>query len=98
MRAYLLLVLLILRGATNSISAALKGRDAMEKAVALDPAYLDAHDGLFQFYQRAPWPIGGTSRAAAHLEEIRKRDPDRATVLEAIAKTNAKDYAAAFKI
>lgn len=82
----------------HSISAALKGRDAMEKAVAIDPGYLDARDGLFQLYQRAPWPIGSSAKAAAHLEEIRKRDPDRATILGAIAKTNAKDFDAAFRI
>ena len=82
----------------HSISAAMKGRDAMEKAVAIDPGYLDAHDGLFQLYQRAPWPIGSNAKAAAHLEEIRKRDPDRAMILGAVARTNAKEYDAAFRI
>jgi tetratricopeptide (TPR) repeat protein len=83
---------------TNSVSAATKGREAMEKAVALDPGYLDAREGLFQFYQRAPWPIGSSAKAAAHLEEIRKRDPDRATVLAVLGRANAKDYAGAFKL
>lgn len=83
---------------TTSISAATKGRDAMEKAVKLDPGYLDAREGLFQFYERAPWPIGSSAKAAAHLEEIRKRDPDRATVLSVLSKVRAKDYAAAFAL
>lgn len=87
-----------LAGRTHSIGAATKGRDAMEKAVALKPDHLDAREGLVQFYQRAPWPIGSSAKAAAHLEEIRKRDSDRATVLSVMLKTNAKDYSAAFKL
>jgi tetratricopeptide (TPR) repeat protein len=83
---------------TNSISAATKGRDAMEKALALDPDYLDAREGLIQFYQRAPWPIGSSAKAAAHLAELRKRDPDRATVLSVMMKANAKDFTAAFQL
>ncbi len=87
-----------LAGRTSSISAATKGRDAMEKAVALKPDYLDAREGLVQFYQRAPWPIGSNAKASAHLEEIRRRDPDRATVLSVMMKTTAKEYPAAFKL
>lgn len=87
-----------LAGSTNSISAATKGRDAMEKAVRLDPDYLDAREGLVQFYQRAPWPIGSSAKADAHLEEIRKRDPHRAAMLSVIVKAAAKDFAAAFKL
>ena len=83
---------------TTSYAAATKGRDAMEKAVTLKPDYLDAHEGLVQFYQRAPWPIGSSAKANAHLEEIRKRDPDRAAVLSVLLKTNAKEYPAAFKL
>jgi tetratricopeptide (TPR) repeat protein len=83
---------------THSFSAASRGRDAMEKAIVLKPDHVDARDGLFQFYQRAPWPLGSTAKAAAQLEEIRKYDPERATVLSVIAKANAKDYAAAFQL
>lgn len=82
----------------TSFSAATKGRDAMEQAIALDPGDLDAREGLMQFYERAPWPLGSSAKAAAQLEEIRRRDPDRATVLGVIGKANAKDYAAAFGI
>src|SRR5439155_1976850 len=71
---------------TRSYSAATRGRDAMEKAVALDPDYVDAREGLYQFYQQAPWPIGSSSKAAAQLAEIAKRDPDRATVLSVLTK------------
>lgn len=81
---------------TKSPFAATKGRDAMEKALALDPEYRDAREGLFQFYQRAPWPLGSTTKAAAQLEEIRKRDPVRALALSAGLKANANDFPAAF--
>ena len=87
-----------LAGRTNSLSAATKGRDAMEKAIGIDPDYLEAREGLFQFYQRAPWPIGSSAKAAVQLEEIRKRDPDLATVLAVTSKTKQKDFAAAFKM
>src|SRR6185436_670005 len=39
-----------------------------------------------------------SAKAAAHLEEIRKRDPDRAAALSALARGNAKDFPAAFKL
>jgi len=85
-------------GRTNSLLAATRGREAMEKALALDPDYLDAREGLFQFYQRAPWPLGSSTKAAAQLEEIRRRDPDLATVLSVGVRLNARDYAGAFQL
>lgn len=83
---------------TRSPFAATHGRDAMEKALALEPDYLEAREGLFQFYQRAPWPLGSSAKAAAHLAEIRQRDPARGAALEAGMKANAKDFAAAFAL
>lgn len=85
-------------GRTNSLVAATRGREAMERALAIDPGYLDAREGLFQFYQRAPWPLGSSAKAAAQLEEIRRRDPDLATVLSVGTRINAKDYAGAFQL
>jgi tetratricopeptide (TPR) repeat protein len=89
---------LSLASRTSSISAVIKGRDAMEKALTIDPGYNDARDGLYQFYIGAPWPFSSGAKAAAHLEEIRKRDPERAAALSALAKGNAKDFATAFKL
>jgi tetratricopeptide (TPR) repeat protein len=82
----------------SSLAAALKGRDAMEKSLTINPDNLDTREGLFRFYDGAPWPIGSGSKAAKQLEEIRKRDADRATVLSVIGKANAKDFPAAFKL
>jgi tetratricopeptide (TPR) repeat protein len=83
---------------TRSYSAATRGRDAMEKALTMDAGNLDAREGLFQFYTRAPWPLGSSAKAAAQLAEIRKHDPDRGAVLAVIAKADAKDYAGAFAL
>jgi tetratricopeptide (TPR) repeat protein len=82
----------------TSLSAANKGREALEKCLQLDPENLDARDSLYQFYSQAPWPISSTSKAAAQLEEVRKRDPDRAMIMSVVEKVRSKDYAAAFKI
>ncbi len=83
---------------TSSLSAARKGRDALEKALTLNPDDLDAREGLMQFYQRAPWPLGSSAKAAAQLEEIRRRDPTRATTLSILNRANAKDYEGAFQL
>jgi tetratricopeptide (TPR) repeat protein len=83
---------------TRSLSAATRGRDAMEKSLTLDPHNLDAREGLWRFYSEAPLWLGDSAKAAKQLEEIRKRDPDRATVMQVQTKANAKDYTAAFKL
>lgn len=85
-------------GKTRSISAATKGRDAMEKSLTLDPNNVEARAGLWRFYTEAPWPLGSGSKASAHLEEIRKRDPKRATQLLIDAHTRAKKYDEAFRV
>jgi tetratricopeptide (TPR) repeat protein len=87
-----------LAGRNNSFTAAIRGRDAMEASLRIDPENLDARQGLMQFYQRAPWPLGSSAKADAQLEEIRRRDPDLATALSVNAKADAKDYAAAFQL
>ncbi|WP_414661492.1 tetratricopeptide repeat protein [Horticoccus sp. 23ND18S-11] len=87
-----------LAGRSNSLSYATKGRDALEKAVALDPKNLNAREGLFHFYQRAPWPIGSSAKAGAQLDAIRQLSPDLATVLSVTTKVTAKDYTAAFTL
>jgi tetratricopeptide (TPR) repeat protein len=89
---------LLLASRTTSYGAATRGRDAMEKAIKLNPDDIEARAGLMQFYQRAPWPLGSNSKAVAQLEEIRKRDPDRATVLTVTLKTAEKDFTGAFNL
>lgn len=83
----------------TSLSAASKGREMLEKAIALKPDYVDAREALYQYYSQAPFFAGGSSsKAKTQLEEIKKYAPDRAIILSIIARTSAKDYAAAFKI
>lgn len=83
---------------TRSYSAATRGRDAMKKSLTINPENLDAREGLYRFYREAPWPLGSTSRADAQLEEIRRRDPDRATVIAVASRIAAKDFTAAFRL
>ena len=59
----------------HSYSYATRGRNAMEKAVRLDPGFIDARMGLMQFYARAPWPLGSKARARAQADEIARRNP-----------------------
>ncbi len=88
-----------LAGRTNSLSAAREGKAALEKAVGMDPSNLDAREGLFQFYLRAPFFVGGsTAKADAELAQIRARDPERATALAVLARASMKDYAGAFRL
>ena len=76
----------------NSYSLATKGRDAMIKAVSMDPEDLDARDGLMQFYARAPWPLGDKDKAREQISEIAKRDPVRGLVAEAFLAIADKRY------
>jgi tetratricopeptide (TPR) repeat protein len=82
----------------RSYGAASRGRDAMEKSLALDPANLDARIGLFHFYRQAPWPLGSSAKAARQLEEIRKRDPALGTSLAVATKADAGDFPEAFRL
>jgi len=89
---------LLLADKKFSLSAANHGRAALEKAVELDPANLDAREGLFLFHEQAPWPIGDSAKAAAQLEAIRERDPALAITLDISCKIKAKDYDDAFRL
>ena len=43
----------------------------------MNPDDMEARDGLMQFYAKAPWPLGDSSRALSMAGEIAKRDPKR---------------------
>jgi tetratricopeptide (TPR) repeat protein len=52
-----------------------KVQHAFERAVQLDPEYLDARTGLLDFYRMAPGFMGGgMDKARVQAAEIRKRD------------------------
>lgn len=60
----------------SAASLAGKTKAEFEKAVALNPNYLDARFALLQFYAIAPGIVGGSfDKAAEQASEIKKRDP-----------------------
>ena len=69
-----------------------------ERAVQLDPEYVDARAGLVDFYRLAPGIMGGgMDKAHAQVAEIRKRAPLRGAYLAATLAQQEKklDVAAA---
>jgi tetratricopeptide (TPR) repeat protein len=70
-------VTLLIADRDNSLGLALDGRDAMAKAIAMNPADLEACEGLMRFCAKAPWPLGEPDHALALAAEIAKRDPRR---------------------
>ncbi|MEO6568389.1 MAG: tetratricopeptide repeat protein [Opitutaceae bacterium] len=84
----------------SSIGLAKKGRDAMEKSLTMDPENMEARVGLWRFYSSAPRSLGlgDDAKAAVQLEEIRKRDPNRASMLLIDAQLRAKHFGQAFKL
>ncbi|MSU69653.1 MAG: tetratricopeptide repeat protein [Opitutaceae bacterium] len=82
----------------KALSAATTGRDAMERALILDPGNLDARTGLLQFYSQAPWPIGSSAKAYAQAEEIRKRNATRGLLAFVTLKVGERKYSEAFAL
>jgi tetratricopeptide (TPR) repeat protein len=70
-------VTMLLADRDNSLGLALEGRDAMARAIAMNPSDLEAREGLMRFCAKAPWPLGDPDRALAQAAEIAKRDPKR---------------------
>ena len=62
---------------SRSFAYAVRGRDAMEKALALDPRQLDCRDGLMRFYAKAPWPLGDAAEALRQAGQIAAQDRPR---------------------
>src|SRR5438874_8971639 len=53
-----------------------KTKAEFERAVALDPNYIDARFGMLEYYLAAPSFMGGSEeKAIAEANEIKKRDP-----------------------
>jgi tetratricopeptide (TPR) repeat protein len=73
-----------------------KVKAEFERAVALDPGYLDAREGLMEFYLQAPGVMGGSpEKAREQVSEIRRRDPYRGVLLSAQLAVRNKDLAGA---
>ena len=75
---------------------ALKARQYLEKAVALDPRNREARNDLFDFYLNAPGFLGGgLEKAAASAETIATERPPEYEFEEAQISDRRKDYPAA---
>ncbi len=70
-------VTMLIADRDNSFGLAINGRDAMARAIAMNPADLDASEGLMRFCAKAPWPLGNPEKALVLADEIAKRDPRR---------------------
>jgi len=70
-------VCLLLADRNDSLGLALEGSRDMAKAIEMNPEDMEARDGLMQFYAKAPWPLGDSSRALSMAGEIARRDPKR---------------------
>ncbi|HUR95318.1 MAG TPA: hypothetical protein VMY76_12085 [Gemmatimonadales bacterium] len=65
----------------GAIGKVKKGRAAVERAIALDPANLEARTTLMQFLLQAPGFVGGSRDGArAQALEIERRDRERGLV------------------
>ena len=83
-------------GMTKKFGLAKRARGALERAVELSPASIEARSGLIQFHLLAPGLVGGsTSKARAHADEIAKRSPFRGALARAWIAEDRKDYAQA---
>ncbi len=77
----------------TSIGYARRGRDALLKAVQLEPDVIAYREGLVAFYRKAPGIVGGSmAKAYAEADEITKRDPVRGSVVKATVQAEDKKY------
>jgi len=80
-------------GLTRKFGLAKRARVALERAVELDPASIEARSGLIQFHLLAPGLVGGSSsKARAHAAEIAKRSPFRGALARAWIAEDRKKY------
>jgi tetratricopeptide (TPR) repeat protein len=75
-----------------------KVKREFERAVALDPDYLDAREGLIEFYVQAPGFMGGSvEKARQQAAEIKRRSPYRGGFRVASLAMQTRDTAAALR-
>jgi tetratricopeptide (TPR) repeat protein len=78
---------------TKKFGLAKRARAALERAVQLDPANVDARASLVQFYLLAPGLVGGSiSKARAQAAEIAKYSALRGALARAWITEDRKDY------
>lgn len=81
-------------GIFKGLGLAHRFRDETQKAIALDPKYLDARESLMEFYFEAPGIAGGDKKKArAVAEEIGKIDAVRGLLAQATLAAKEKNSA-----
>ncbi len=70
-------VTLLMAGRDSSFVLALEGRNAMTKAVSMNPGDVEAIEGLVEFYAKAPWPLGDSDKAMELASQLARRDAKR---------------------
>jgi tetratricopeptide (TPR) repeat protein len=70
-------VCMLIADRDGAFGVAIEGRDAIAKAIAMNPADLGACEGMMRFCATAPWPLADPRKAVALAAEIAKRDPKR---------------------
>lgn len=72
---------------------------AYQRAVELDPANVDAHVSLTEYYRQAPSMVGGgMDKAYAQAEKIKQLDPARGLTVLATLYVSDKKFSEAFAI
>jgi tetratricopeptide (TPR) repeat protein len=83
----------------RALGMARRGRAAMEKAAALEPGNVEFHEGLIEFYLRAPGIAGGgLEKARTQAETLRRLDPRAGAIALAMVHLRAKENPAAFAL
>lgn len=77
----------------RALRLARKGRDLMERAVALDPGNVAYREGLVDFYRQAPAIAGGgLALARAHADALARLDPVRGAAWQASILVEEKKF------
>jgi predicted Zn-dependent protease len=83
----------------RALLLARRGRDALERAVALAPKMISLREGLIEFYRQAPSIAGGDlAKARAHAAALTKLDPVRGAVWSASLLIEEERYAEALAV
>ncbi len=83
----------------RALRLARRGRDFMERAVALAPQDISYREGLVDFYRQAPVMAGGSlEKARAHAEAISRLDPVRGGAWQAAILVQEKRFAEALAV
>ncbi len=75
-----------------------RAKAGLERAVQLDPDYIDAREGIMQYYLQAPGFLGGSKeKASEQVAEIAKRNPYRGGTLKVEQSLRDRDTTAAIR-